>query len=478
MIQTKQLKQSLKSHWVWAIAFGSAIGWGAFVLPVDWISKSGPLGVILGFLIGAFLMIIIGVSYGFMIERLPKSGGEFTFAYYGFGRTHAFICGWFLTLGYMSIVALNASALGLLGKFVLPDVAKVGYMYTIAGWDVYAGEVTIAVLALFIFAFLNIRGSSLSGFAQFLFCLTLLGGVIFLTIAMFLHPTSSLDHLQPWFKPGVSSVSAILAIIAISPWAYVGFDNIPQAAEEFRFSPKKSFRLIVLAILCAALVYSLTVLMTAISMPWQNIVRLDTIWGTGQVVENNFGMIGLILLSISLCMGIFTGLNGFYMSTSRLLFAMGRAKILPDSFSKLHSKYDTPYVGILFTCSVTLLAPFFGREVLLWIVDMSAIGVTIAYLYCCTAALKFTKQSSEGTKVSPLKKILFFIGILSSASFFLLLVVPGSPGFLGKPSWIALGIWIFLGVFFYFTKYREVQKIPKETMDQYIIGEARNRDEK
>ncbi|UOQ91874.1 APC family permease [Halobacillus shinanisalinarum] len=474
MEERSELKKTLKPHWVWAIAFGSAVGWGAFVLPMDWMSAAGPLGVIIGFSIGAILMILIGVSYGYLIKKLPVSGGEFAYAYYGFGRYHAFFCGWFLTLGYMCIVALNASALALLVKFVLPSVAMQGLMYNIAGWNVYAGEVLIACIALIAFAYLNIRGSSLSGLMQFIFCITLVAGIILLFLSMILHPSSSFTNIQPLFKPGVSAVAAVIAIVAISPWAFVGFDNIPQAAEEFNFSPQKAFKLIVLALICAAFTYSLTIIATAVAMPWQTLINQGTIWGTGDVVNNAYGTIGVLLLSFSLCMGIFTGLNGFYVSTSRLLFAMGRASILPRAFAKLHPKYETPYVGIAFTCIVTLFAPFFGRQALLWVVDMSAIGVTIAYFYCCVVAYRLFRWSeSENNKtlaVSPFKKFMTLLGVISSLGFLLLLIVPGSPGFLGTPSWVALFIWVILGLIFYSVKRKDLASIPKETLDYNVFG--------
>src|SRR5699024_493355 len=141
MEEREQLQRTLKPHWVWAIAFGSAVGWGAFVLPVDWMSMAGPLGVIIGFLIGAVLMIIIGVSYGFLVEKLPVSGGEFAYAYYGLSSFHAFLCCLFFTIGYMSIVALYATALAVVGKFVFPSGIGQGFMYSISGWEGYFGEV-------------------------------------------------------------------------------------------------------------------------------------------------------------------------------------------------------------------------------------------------------------------------------------------------------------------------------------------------
>src|SRR5699024_2848069 len=164
------LKQTLKPHWVWAIALGSSIGWGAFVQPTTWMSTAGPLGVIIGFSIGALLMMLIAVSYGYLIKSYPVSGGEFAYAFISLGRTHAFISGWFLTLGYICIVALNASAFALMVKFVFPALLENMHMYTIAGWDVYFTEVIIASVLLGVFGYFNVRGSSLSGRMQFVFC--------------------------------------------------------------------------------------------------------------------------------------------------------------------------------------------------------------------------------------------------------------------------------------------------------------------
>ena len=476
MQKRAELQKTFKPHWVWAIALGSAIGWGCFILPTEWLGKAGPLGTIIGLSIGAVLMMVIAVSYGVLIEKYPVSGGEFAYAYLGFGRDHAFICGWFLTLAYICIVALNASALSLLGKFLLPSFTDVVPLYEIGGWQVYLGEVLIASFALVIFAYLNIKGASLSGNLQFIFCLVLVGGVLLLTLSMLLNPASSLDNLQPLFRPDIPALSGIIAIIAIAPWAYIGFDNIPQAAEEFNFPPKKAFRLIIYSLIVACLLYCFMIIATAVAMPWQQLVAGNPAWGTGDVVSDTLGLIGVLLLAISLLMGVFTGLNGFYVSSSRLLFAMGRAKVLPDAFTNLHPKYGTPHVGVIFTCLFCLVAPWFGRPVLLWIVDMSATGVTIAYFYTSLTAYKEFKWSAnsrgEAKIVSPIKKLIALIGALSGLAFLGLLLIPGSPSALGMPSLIALAVWVILGTVFYMYKRREYHKISKDSLDYYILGDA------
>ena len=478
--QRAQLSRTLKPHWVWAIALGSAVGWGSFVLPADWMGTAGPLGAALGLTIGALLMLVIAVSYGFMVQNFPVSGGEFTYAYLGFGRNQAYVCGWFLTLGYVSIVALNASALALLGRFVVPFIAEQGLLYNVADYQVHLGEVLIASLALIFFAWMNIRGATLTGRMQFVFCMVLIAGIALTFIGVLLHPSTPLSNIQPLMSPEVPALSAILAMVAIAPWAYVGFDNVPQAAEEFDFSPSKAFRLIVLAIIVAAILYSAMIFATALAMPWQDLVATEPVWGTGDAIAGLFGGLGILVLAIALCMGIFTGLNGFYVSSSRLMFAMGRARILPEIFSKLHPRYNTPYAGIIFTCAVCLIAPWFGREVLLWIVDMSAVGVTIAYFYTCFVAFKLFRWSADDSPslqtadlegvVSPVKKTLSLLGTLTGLSFLGLLLIPGSPGFLGLQSWIALAVWSLLGVVFYLIRGRDFRMVRKAKMDYLIFG--------
>lgn len=472
------LEKSFKPHWVWAIAFGSAIGWGSFVLPAEWMEMAGPMGVIIGLWIGALILSLVGLSAGFLVKAYPVTGGAFTYAYLAFGRKHAFLCGWFLIMGYAAIVALNASAFALMIKFLAPGFAHIGLLYSVAGWDVYLMEVVIASAVLILFAWLNIRGADATAQTQFYFCILLIVAATGVTIAMAAAPSTTFSNMLPAFKPGISSWSAVAAIVAISPWAYVGFDTVPQAAEEFNFSPAKATFLILAALMVAASHYSIMIVATGLAMPWTELVSQNYLWGTGHVVLGVLGKAGLAALAVALCMGIFTGLIGFYLSTSRLMFAMSRAKALPPLFSRLHSKHCTPHINIIFICAICLLAPWFGRSVLLWIVDMSAVGISVAFIYYCAVAYRLFKWSprqhgsSFCKEVAPFKKLVALLGAISSVGFLGLLLIPGSPGFLETPAWIALGCWMGLGLVFYMAFGRDYLQTSKAEMDQLILGEG------
>ncbi|WP_418129291.1 APC family permease [Staphylococcus sp. HKU1] len=464
------LKQNLSEKFVWAIAYGSCIGWGAFILPGDWIHKAGPIASAIGIVIGALLMILIAVSYGALVERFPVSGGAFAFSFLGFGRYVSFFSSWFLTFGYICVVALNATAFSLLIKFLMPGVLEHGKLYTIAGWDVYITEILIASVLLIIFMFIAIKGTSVSGSLQYYFCVTMVVTIVLLFIGSFFGHGFSLDNLQPLKSEKQGWFLSIISIVAIAPWAYVGFDNIPQTAEEFDFSPNKTFKLIVYSLLAAAFTYVLMLLYTG----WLHSKSSgkSDLWLTGAVTQSAFGYIGLAILAIAIIMGIFTGLNGFLMSSSRLLFSMGRSGIMPSMFSKLHRKYKTPYVAIIFLVAITLIAPWLGRTALTWIVNMSSSGVSIAYLVTCLSAVRLFSYDKNSPTYAPIYKTFAIIGSIMSLAFLILLLVPFSPAGLSMPSYIALAGWFLIGLIFFIIRYPKLKKMDNDTLSKLILNKS------
>ena len=154
-----QLEKKLSPLNVWSLALGCIIGWGAFVMPGNtFLGKAGPMGTAIAMTVAALIMIIIAFNYNFMINKYPVAGGEFTYTYQAFGQKHAFICSWFLGLSYLAIVPLNATAHALIGRNLMNNVFQIGFHYNVAGYDIYLGEIFLAVVALILFAFLSIRG--------------------------------------------------------------------------------------------------------------------------------------------------------------------------------------------------------------------------------------------------------------------------------------------------------------------------------
>ena len=106
---------------VLAVAVGSIIGWGCFVMPGNsFLPAAGPIGTVIGLFLAAIMAWVIAQSYSFLIQKYPVEGGEFEYVTQAFGKKHAFVCGWFLILAYISFIPLNGTAIGLITRYLLP----------------------------------------------------------------------------------------------------------------------------------------------------------------------------------------------------------------------------------------------------------------------------------------------------------------------------------------------------------------------
>ena len=430
---------------VWGLALGAIIGWGCFVLPgTTFLPKAGPAGTAMGMLIGALLIIVIAISYGYLIRNYPLSGGEFVYTKEAIGKRNAFVCGWAMILAYWSLIPLNATALALISRYLFPGIIQQGFLYQIAGWDVYAGEVVLASVAIIVISLINIRGIKQAAWMQTAIALTLVGCILIITFLVF--SVSDWSNMNPGFPDGRRWWRGVFSIVAMAPWAFIGFDCIPQSAEEYNFSHKKSTFIMISAIVVAAILYIAVCAVTAVGVePWQELLERRNNWPTGFVVRNTIGLAGIIVLGIAMFCAVVSGMNAFYISTSRLMYAMANEGSLPKWFGKLSRKYGTPINAIIFTMVMSLFAPWFGREILIWIVDMTSVGAAIVFAYTTASAAIIGKRNGHLKNT-----VTGIIGCIFSLFFLSLLVIPGMPGYLSFQSRIVLLIWIAIGVAFYF----------------------------
>ena len=437
-------KKDMRPIDVWGLALGAIIGWGCFVLPGSaFLPKAGPLGTMAGMLIGALLIIVIALSYGYLIRRYPLSGGEFIYTKEAIGKRNAFVCGWGMILAYWSLIPLNATALALISRYLFPGIVQWGLLYQIAGWDVYAGEVILASAFIIIMAIVNIRGIKQAAWLQTAIALTLVGCICIVTFLVM--GMSDWSNLEPGFPDGRRWWKGVFSIVAMAPWAFIGFDCIPQSAEEYNFSPKKSTGIMISAILVAAILYIAVCAVTAVGLkPWQELLADRVNWPTGHVVRNTLGRVGLSVLGIAMFCAVVSGMNAFYISTSRLMYAMANEGSLPKWFAKLSPKYGTPKNGIIFTMCASLFAPWFGREILIWIVDMTSVGAAIVFAYTTASAAIIARKKNDR-----LQMWIGWIGCIFSLFFLSLLIVPGMPGYLSFQSRVVLFAWIAIGLVFY-----------------------------
>lgn len=447
-----ELKKSIGGLGFFTLAFGSMIGIGWVTAMGGWLTQAGPVGAILGFALGGALMVFIGLCYAELTPMLPLAGGEVAYAYKASGTGKAFFFGWFLAFGYLSVSAFEAISIGLILSYMLPWI-DVWPLYEVGGATVYASHLALAFLFTGFITGINYLGVRWAAGLQ-----VLLTGAFVVVALIFIAAGligGELGHVEPPFAAGgpLGILGGIAAVFVTAPFWYVGFDTIAQGAEEARrdVSPRRLGTLILVSILGATVFYLVLILAVAMTGPWTAIVdgRLPTAEAFGAAFGSPL-LVNLVL--IAALIGLFTSWNGFFMAGSRVLFALGRGRMVPEWLGATHPRFGTPGNAILLAGIVTFLGAMLGRGAMLSFVDVGSFCIALAFFGVAHSTLRLRRSEPEMARPFRIPGGALVPRIaLGGASFILaVMLIPGSGATLGWPlEWMILVGFSLLGVLFW-----------------------------
>ena len=447
------LSKYLSPFAAWALAFGCAVGWGAFVMPgTTFLPPAGPVGAVTGLIIGAGIMLLIAVNYHSMIKLHPGPGGSYTFVNKVLGSDHGFLCLWMLILTYLAIIWANSTALSLIVRYLFGDILCFGFSYKIAGYTIYFGEVLLSVAVLIFTCLISIAGKKITKWFQIISAVLLFCGITVCFIFVLIH-RGGLQALKPAFSQNGSPASQVFSIVILAPWAFIGFESISHSTGEFRFSVKKSLPVMVTALITATLAYVMLTVCAALAVPdgfndWIEYIlslsKIDGIKGlpTFYAASEAMGSGGLLILGISAFCGITTGLVANYVALSRILHAMSKDHMMPQKIGKI-SKKSIPSRAVIVVAAISCVIPLFGRTAIGWIVDVTTIGATLVYAYVSISAFVSGKKANN--------KLYIATGISGAAIsiiFAVMYLLPGlwSKSRLASESYLMLILWCVIGM--------------------------------
>ena len=417
------------SAWdILVIAFGAMIGWGWVVSTGDWIGRGGVLGAVIGFAIGGIMVFFVGLTYAELTAAMPQCGGEHVFSYKAMGPVGSFICTWAIILGYVSVVCFEACALPTIITYIYPGFLK-GYLYTVAGFDIYASWLAVAMIV----------ASVVSGDASNL------------TPQLFAGDSAS------------TTMKAIMSVAVMTPFFFIGFDVIPQAAEEINVPLKKIGMIMILSIVLAVAFYALIILGVGYVMSPSDISSSQA--GSGLVTADamakafHSSIMSKVLIVGGMC-GIVTSWNSFLIGGSRAMYSMAESYMIPRTFRKLHKTHKTPVNALYLIGGLSILAPLFGRKMLVWIVDAGNFGCCLAYCMVSLSFIILRKKAPEMARPYKVKhyKIVGVLAVLMSGFMVAMYIIPGSGSNLVPQEWAMAGGWAVLGIIFFIVcklKYKE-----------------------
>ena len=447
----------------WALAFGCALGWDAFVIPwTSFLPDAGPVGTLIGLVAGTLVMATVAWNFHFMMNRHPGAGGVYDYASRAFGADHGFLCGWFLSLAYIAIVWMDATVISFIVNFLTRGEGigtfGFGFRYAIEGYTVRADHIAMSVVAIAIAAAICCR-RRLAGVVQTVLSIVFIAGILVFAGAAVCR--SGTAPVGPAFAPDdVPRIVQVLGVVGLMPWLFIGFESVSNLSGEFRFPLRKSFGVMATAIAFVAVAYALLTLIPVLApgfapdggfAGWYEAVnslksgdaRASDLAFSTACRTIGFGWLASKLGATTFFAAVFTNLVGNTLAASRLLSAMAADGALP---SWLAQKNDdgSPRNAVLAIAIMSVPVFLLGEAVIQIIVDVAVVGAVIAYAY--TSAATYRAARLEGNRIA---RTTGLAGLALSVLIMLLFLLPFfSPdaGTMATESYLVLIVLCIVGV--------------------------------
>lgn len=351
----------------------------------------------LSFLIGAFIAILTGLSYGELSSMFPRDAEEYDFTKHAFGKKIALIIGLMLIL--TAVVAVATVALSF-----------AGYLHSITN---------IPVLLSAIFLVIGVASIDYCGIRQSCevnIILTIIGVSGLLLIV--LTGLKNLSFTNLLLMP--HGFSGVLRAAALVFFAYMGFENVARLTEETK-NPRITIpRAIMLSVILSSIVYILVALAAVSIVPWQQLAAseapmalvAETLWGKGAFIL--LAIIALVSTAGTALMEIVTA--------SRFVYGMAGEKALPKTFAQIDEKTCTPYRAIELLLILALVFVFFKNIELVANITTTMLFTTFFMMNLAVIVLRYKEPKMKRLfKVPGSIRKIPFIPLLGSITSLVLL---------------------------------------------------------
>ena len=332
------LKKELNLLHVFAIASGSMISSGLFVLPGIAYAKTGP-AMILSYIIAGLLIIPSMLAKAELSTAMPKAGGTYFFIERSLGPAMG-------TFGGFA----NWFSLSLKGAFALVGI---GAFMVLIKPDISPAQIKmIAIVACIFFTVFNLISVKFTGLIQNFLVIILIVVLLFYIGKGFISTIP--EHYVPFMPMGWQSIFSTAGLVFIS---FGGLTKVASIAEEVH-NPSKNIPLgMFLAFFIVTMIYVLSI---GVTVGIMNPAELG-----GSLVPLSLGAFhlmgkgGMIILSIAAMIAFITTANAGILSASRFPMAMSRDRLLPPFFEKTNPRFHTPYFSIFLTSFFMIIVILF-----------------------------------------------------------------------------------------------------------------------
>jgi amino acid transporter len=349
------------------LTVNSIIGAGIFGLPSRIFALTGPYSI-LSFFACAGIVLIFIFCFAEVSSRFHETGGPYAYTLAAFGRFPAFLMGWLLLLSrifiYATLINLQVTYLGFFAEELVTPVSRVLIITSVTFLLTWVNHLGVRNMAMM---------NNILTFAKLLPLATFIIAGLF-----FMDGRPFTEHYVPTWKDATQSVLLLV-------FAFGGFESVLVNTGEID-DPRRSLPF---ALLTATAVVAVFYIMI-------QVVSIGTLPGLAtsekplaDAAQRFMGWPGAAMISAGAFISILATLNVLMLSGSRLPFALGMERQLPEIFSRIHHRYKTPTFSLLAVSAATL-AVSLGWTFLSALTISVIIRITV-YMMVCISLLRLRK---------------------------------------------------------------------------------------
>ncbi len=350
---------------------GLILGAGIYVLVGQAAALAGDL-VWASFLLAAGVALFTGLSYAELSAMYPKSAAEYVYVRKAFGSPFfAYLVGWLIV--FAAVVSAATVALGF-----------GGYLASLAGLPAI-GSAILLIAVLSVVNFIGVRESS---WVNIIFTIVEAAGLVLIVVL-------GLTYGSPRpvrYLAAPMGLDGVFAAVALSLFAFIGFENIANIAEETKDPSRVLPRSFLLSILITAVAYTLVAL---------SIVRvLDgaALGRSGAPLADVAGAVlgpggGVALSAVALFATSNTVLV-LLVASSRILYGMAEQGSIPKALGRIHPRTHTPAIAVVTVMAIAIVFALVGDITVVANLSIFAIVFTFAVVNLAVIWLRYRQPDS------------------------------------------------------------------------------------
>jgi APA family basic amino acid/polyamine antiporter len=367
-----ELKRHMGLFHLTMYGVGLILGAGIYVLIGEAAGFAGN-SMWISFLLGSIVAIFAGLSYAELVALFPRAAAEYTFVKNAFKNNFfAFIIGWLTAITSMIVAA--TVALGFAGYFT------------------QFVELPITVVAVFLIGILslvNFIGIKESSWANTIFAIITAGGLMLIIFLGFsTDPIEPINYIE--MPNGITGI--ILAFVLIF-FAFIGFEDMANVAEEVRKPHKTIPRAIILSIIITGVIYILVSMSVVRILSWEELASSSA--PLADAAHNVLGVNGGTTLSVVALFATASTVLITLVAGARILYGMAKSNSLPQFLGKVHSKTKTPWIAVVGILITSIAFAFVGDIVIIANITVFAVVITFAVINLAVIVLRYTESELE-----------------------------------------------------------------------------------